>query len=174
MQVQQAQGQQQRRDQTQHDENTVFMCCNDPHEHKIAQEYVRAKYPGSKACVVSEIPVDQLYPHHTIIPIFRHRENPEGFSESVRTERHTNGTESLVNTPPATLVKEIFEAHPICVKDFLVKPSAEARKSGPFVISSTSGRVEAGPLIRALSSRLLGSVTIQQWRDDVRILKIGY
>lgn len=149
-------------------DSTIFLCPDDIYEVKIAQEYLKAQYPGTPARLVSEIPVDRLLPQHVIVPLYRVR----GCSEALKTIRHTNGTESLEYVPPRNLAEEVYEAPPLEVKSCW-NNTVRADPDGSMAFESVSGQVDTHQLLRGISSRLQDPVSIKAWRSDVRKLKIG-
>jgi hypothetical protein len=153
----------------------VFLCCADEFEMQVAQQYRKQHYPGTPALLVSEIPIAQLQPQHIIIPIYRHRENPNGYSEAWQTVHNSNGTEFLMRTPVGELVKEMFEAEPIYIRDYMSK-APEQRVANTLSFVPLGGVLKwkgKDGLSGAISSRLQGSVALAAWREDVGMLKIG-
>jgi hypothetical protein len=156
---------QQKKDGVQYSESTLFLCVDDEHEYRIAQAYLKEKYPGTPASLVRAIPVDRLQPQHVIIPLYRTR----GCTPALVTE--TEGkAERVKHTPIKEMVGEVFEAKHVNVKDCWTVLSAAG--SG-IAFSSVSGQVAMNKLCNMVSALLQDPICIQPSGIRIRHLKIG-
>ena len=161
------QNQQKRNDGPQWSDNTIFLCVDDEYEQKIAAEYVKARYPGTPAILVSEIPVDQLAQRHVLIPLFR----PRPCSDAVRTERIQGGQEVLVRVTPKDQIGEMIEGEPLAMKEFWAAPSSNGQ-GGRLAFALVTGSVNVFGMFKALASRLRDGASIKPMRADVRVLRL--
>lgn len=95
----------------QYKESTYFW--HGEHDMEVCRAYVREKYPGSKARVVSMINMHRLHERSAIICLSRKRPSPnEKFAIEL-------GRRMSVPVDPMTQLKEVSESPPVLVKTFI-------------------------------------------------------
>jgi hypothetical protein len=96
-----------------HDEQTYFLCIDDPYELSIASAWLKATYPNTRGKPVRELPLMRLTERATIIPVIR----GEDRSSLEVYDRDSHGAPRVTRRKPVELITEVRECRPVKTAD---------------------------------------------------------
>ena len=121
-------------------ENTYYICVDSEHEHRIAQAYLKQKFPeGTQARLVREIKLLKLDAKHTVIALYR----PDGCSPALMAPvDNASGSRGIEPAPMDLVVSEVKEGKPVSVREFWSTASydeEEGMGDGELVLNTFLG-----------------------------------
>lgn len=122
-----------------HNEFTYFLTIDDPHELKIAEAYVRQKYPNTLGKITKELRLLRLNDKATVIGLIRGDDR----SPIERRALDERGQAVIIKVPYADLAHQVRECKPVKTADYWISQSDEYDAFG--------GELDRGRFIDALS-----------------------